>query len=108
MTIVRFPASKYRNIPIQGYDSKREFRRSQELAMLFASGKIRNWKLKPRFEVCPAVGPHRAVFYEADWSYEEAPNWNFVVEDAKGVRTDVYKLKKKLMRWRWNIEIRET
>ncbi len=35
------------------------------------------------------------------------PNGRYVVEDAKGVKTDVYKIKKKLMKETYNIEVIE-
>jgi len=44
--------------------------------------------------------------YRADFAYDE--NGARVVEDAKGVRTPAYRLKAKLMKAVFNIEIRET
>lgn len=44
--------------------------------------------------------------YEDDFSYKE--NGVLVVEDAKGMRTPLYRLKKKLMRAALGIEIKET
>jgi len=106
MTIVHFPSSKYRNVPTDGYDSQRESRRAQELNLLEKAGTIGNLIFKPKFEIVPPVGGHKGAYYEADWSYFE--NGQLVVEDSKGYRTQLYKLKKKLMRWRHGIEIRET
>ena len=42
----------------------------------------------------------------ADFVYLE--NGQLVVEDVKGVRTPVYKLKKRLMAERFGIEVKET
>jgi len=47
----------------------------------------------------------RAVNYYADFTYWE--KGRFVVEDVKGMKTDVYKLKAKLMYYRHHIKIRE-
>lgn len=58
------------------------------------------------FVVVPKVGKEREVKYIADFTYRDSEG-NFIVEDAKGFRTDVYKIKKKLMLWRYGIEIRE-
>ena len=33
---------------------------------------------------------------------------NRIVEDFKGFRTDVYKIKKRMMKWLYDIDIRET
>jgi hypothetical protein len=50
--------------------------------------------------------------YIADFTYHEfeiAMNrWQFVVEDAKGFKTEVYRLKKRLMLAMHGIELRET
>ena len=47
----------------------------------------------------------RPVKYVADFMYEE--NGQQVIEDAKGVRTKEYILKRKLMLYRYGIRIRE-
>ena len=47
-----------------------------------------------------------AVTYVADFTYLE--NGQYVVEDFKGMKTDVYKLKKKLLLWRFGLQIRES
>ena len=52
----------------------------------------------------------REVKYIADFVYWQSINgneWTFVVEDVKGMKTDVYKLKKKLMLERHGIRIQE-
>lgn len=53
----------------------------------------------------------RECYYMADFVYLEkvAPGkWEKVVEDAKGFRTDVYRIKKKLMLKEHGIQIKET
>ena len=48
----------------------------------------------------------RACTYTADFCYMQ--NGSYIVEDCKGMRTEVYKIKKKLMLYIHNIEIKET
>lgn len=48
----------------------------------------------------------RNVEYRADFVYFDAED-NLVVEDAKGVRTPDYVIKRKLMLWLYGIRIRE-
>lgn len=48
----------------------------------------------------------RACSYVADFVYTTRDG-KLVVEDAKGFRTEAYKLKKKLMLWRYGIDIKE-
>lgn len=45
--------------------------------------------------------------YIADFVYRDSKTHKLVVEDAKGLKTDVYRLKKKLMLYRHGIQIRE-
>lgn len=82
------------------FDSKREARRYQELCILQRTGDLQDLKLQPRYKieiggvkVCYASG--RQVVYVADFEYVR--NGHRVIEDAKGMSTPVYKLKKALM-----------
>lgn len=70
-------------------------RRYAELKMLERAGEISELELQPRFELCPATKHGRAIFYVADFRYRE--NGEVIVEDVKGHKTEVYKLKKKLL-----------
>jgi hypothetical protein len=54
----------------------------------------------------PKQEGEREVCYIADFVYQE--DGKLVVEDVKGHRTEVYKLKKKLMLWVHGIRIKET
>lgn len=91
-------------------DSTKEGWRFIELQKLAAAGKIRNLKagnnkLRYRLEIS---GVH-ICDYIPDAVYEEfdGSEWRVIVEDTKGFRTPVYKLKKKLMKAIYGIEIRE-
>lgn len=85
------------------FDSRREATRAIELALLFRARKITDLQFQPRF-AC-VVETLKVCDYVADFSYRESGV--LVVEDAKGVRTDVYKLKKKLVKACHGIEVRE-
>lgn len=111
---------KYRNVKttIDGitFDSKREAQRYQELKLKLDAGQIRNLKLQPEYHVQegyvdPANGQRvKPIKYIADFYYEEHwkqadgwEGWLPVVEDVKGVETDVFKLKYQLMIERFGI-----
>ena len=97
------------------FDSRHEATRYVELKYMERAGLIKDLKLQERFCLIPAIEgegkkvAQRAVYYVADFTYYERKDNHLqrVVEDAKGFRTDVYKLKKKLFRWRYGIEIKE-
>ena len=81
------------------FDSKKEARRYKELKLLEKAGEIKNLQLQPRFTLQESFihqgKTERKITYIADFMYEEK-NGQIVVEDTKGYRTDVYKLKRKL------------
>lgn len=108
--MMRYP-SKYHNRPqitSDGrFDSKREMKRWYELKLMEKAGVIKNLKRQVRYELIPKVGSQRPTYYYADFVYFDKDG-NEIVEDVKGTKTEVYKLKKKLMLWRYGIEIRET
>lgn len=78
------------------FASKAEMKRYSELKMLERARLITDLELQPRFELCPASATERAIAYVADFAYREVGFPRRVVEDVKGMRTDVYKLKRKL------------
>lgn len=86
--------------------SGKEAKRYEQLLLLENAGKITDLKKQVRFELIPAYSKiQRAMFYIADFTYFEGKE--FIVEDVKGFRTDVYKLKKKLFYHTYKILIRE-
>ena len=122
---------KYGNKKIQAYgqvfDSKKEFHRWSELSLLERAGEITNLQRQVPYLLIPEQrgpsvekyqkGPRkgqlkpgpvleRKVSYVADFVYEE--NGETVVEDAKGLRTKEYVIKRKLMLYRYGIRIKET
>ena len=85
------------------FDSKAEAERYQELVLLQKSGVISNLKLQPTFELIPTFKKngktYRKTVYKADFSYFDNYTELTLVEDVKGVKTPVYKIKKKLFEY---------
>jgi len=84
------------------FDSKREANRYSELKMMEKAGIIASLKLQPEFK-CQIDGK-KICTYKADFEYlmvdEQGPDGQigyYIVEDVKGFKTPVYKLKKKLV-----------
>jgi hypothetical protein len=93
------------------FASKRELNRWIDLQVLLKAGLITNLRRQTRFELIPKCGKNQPVHYVADFDYvlihEGQYNNEYVVEDAKGVKTPVYRIKKKLMAWVHKIEVKE-
>lgn len=96
--------SKYnaKKITIDGHDfpSKREAERYCELKLFLKAGLIRNLELQPRFLLQDEFFDkneikHKKIEYVADFMYIDKCG-KTIVEDVKGVLTDVYKIKKKM------------
>lgn len=88
------------------HDSEKEAQRWCELKLLERAGIIKDLKRQVEFELIPKQGKESPVRYIADFVYIE--NGKKVVEDVKGIRTDVYKIKKKMMLYFHGIRIKET
>ena len=85
------------------FDSLREMNRYKELVWLEKAGKISDIRLQVRYKFV-----HNDVLigaYVADFVYLR--DGKEVVEDAKGVKTAYYKLKKKMMLAFYDIQINE-
>lgn len=105
------------------FDSRREFRRFCELKLLERTGEVSDLRRQVPYELIPAqfapatVGKRggikkgkcleRAVVYYADFVYIDSHTGETVIEDAKGCRTEAYKIKKKLMLYVHGIQIKE-
>lgn len=82
------------------FDSRAEARRYRELKLLQRAGEIKDLELQPsfllieRFKCCGKT--YRDTRYIADFAYIEIKTGLHVVEDVKGVETEVFRLKKKL------------
>lgn len=127
--------SKYKNKKyiIDGieFDSHKEASRYTELKLLEKAGKIKGLELQKAYELVPAQyeetaeiytkgahkGEHKKVLleracnYVADYVYIDCETGKTVVEDVKGYREggaySLFKLKRKLMLYRYGIKIKE-
>lgn len=101
--------AKYGAVPtdIDGirFASKKEARRYLDLSVLMRAGAIKELELQPRYRimVCDVF----ICDYFADFQYVDLVTGEFVVEDVKGMKTDVYKLKKRLVEASYPVSIRE-
>lgn len=91
------------------FDSKKEAGRYIVLKMMEETGEIRDLRRQVKYELIPKQRIdgkiHREVYYIADFVYIK--DGEIVVEDVKGFRTDVYKLKRKMMKAKYGIEVKE-
>ena len=107
--------AKYNNVKIDGYDSKKEYRRAKDLKLLEKKGIITGLQeqVKYRFYevqgvrkmLCKKKLIERGVYYIADFVYYR--DGEYIVEDTKGVRTKDYIIKRKLMLYVHGIKIKE-
>ena len=101
--------SKYRNkkTVVDGitFDSKREAARYCELKKRLATGAIRDLRLQPPYPF--EVRGVKLGKYVGDFLYYDVASQRDVLEDVKGIKTAVYRLKKKLMLALYGIEIVE-
>jgi hypothetical protein len=104
---VELGMNKYRNkrTVVNGitFDSKREAARYSELKLLAHAGHISDLQLQPKYVI--EVNGVKICSYLGDFRYWT--NGKMIVEDAKGMKTPVYRLKKKLMLAVFGIEIQE-
>ena len=88
------------------FDSKWEGERYLYLKSLERAGTIRDLELQVRFNLM--VNDQKICAYIADFCYEREDKdgvWHYIVDDAKGVETPEFKLKKKLMKACLGIDI---
>lgn len=102
-------SSKYKNVATirDGirFSSGAESRRYDYLRIRQRIGEIADLELQPRFPV--VVEGKKICTYVADFRYMEISSGRTIIEDVKGVRTPVYKLKKKLVEAIYRVEIIE-
>ena len=99
--------SKYRakKTEIDGikFDSRKEAKRYTELKLLERNGDIEDLTLQPKFLLQEGFRKngkaYRKIEYVADFMYQQ--EGKLIVEDVKGIKTDVYKLKQKLFEKRY-------
>ena len=100
--------SKYRSVKTYVddicFDSAKEARRYSELKLLERGKVINSLELQPEFPV--VINGKKVCKYMADFSYYEDDRR--VIEDVKGFKTPVYRLKKRLVEALYGVEIIET
>ena len=101
---------KYGNkkVTIDGikFDSKWEGERYLYIKSLERAGRVKDLELQVRYNLI--VNEQKICAYIADFRYKREDKdgeWHEIVEDAKGVETPEFKLKKKLMKACLGIEI---
>lgn len=102
--------SKYHAKPVTvdgiRFDSKREAERWQQLLLLYRAGEISNLRRQVPYVLIRKSDYGRDIVYRADFVYVDKSCIE-IVEDAKGFKTDIYRLKKRLMAEKYGIIIKE-
>lgn len=129
MTVGKFSKYHARKVTVDGivFDSKREAKRYSELKLMEQAGVITDLRRQVKFVLIPAQrGPSPGIFkkgahkgepkpgkvlesecaYIADFVYYNGSE--MIVEDAKGLRTKDYVIKRKLMLYQHGIRVRES
>ena len=107
MRIGNVSASKYHNRRTKGFDSAKEWRRNQELEALQRAGEISELNRQVPFVLMPSYTiadettrqgfrTVREIRYIADFTYR-LKDGTRIIEDVKGMQTDVFKIKRKLL-----------
>lgn len=98
----------------QKFDSVKEYHRWGCLRLLERAGKIMDLKRQVKYVLIPAQRDQtgkvveREMSYIADFEYIDLDKGVKVTEDCKGYKTEVYRIKKKMMLWVHGIRITET
>ena len=104
--------SKYHAEKCNGYDSKKEYYRAQQLKLWLKAGVISELREQVVFLLIPSQINSEGieempVRYKADFVYIDNATGQMVVEDTKGFRTPEYIIKRKLMLQVHGITIKE-
>lgn len=105
--------SKYRNRKVNykgmNFDSKKEYIRYLVLEDMERKKEISDLRRQVSFQLIPPFElngkKYKGMKYIADFVYKK--DGKIMVEDTKGMLTDVYKIKRKLMAYIHKIEIKE-
>jgi len=98
------------------FDSKKEHSRWLELSLLERAGEISNLQRQVKFELIPKQTKsdgscERPTSYVADFVYFDKKTGKKVVEDVKGMKIgpvyNVFVIKRKLMLFKYGIEVKE-
>jgi len=91
--------------PTGRFHSKKEYARWLVLLELQRAGEISELLRQVPFPL--HVGSTKVCNYIADFTYRDKKN-RYIVEDVKGLITPLYRLKKKMLRAEYGIEVLET
>jgi len=86
------------------FASKREAKRWCELKTMAGLGKIKNLRRQVSFPL--HVSGKKITSYRADFVYE-AENGALIVEDAKGIELELFRIKAKWIKAEYGIEVRK-
>jgi hypothetical protein len=86
------------------FASRAEARRYSELCLLEKAGEISFLECQPSFQIF--MNKKHICNYLADFKYTDKSGV-VIIEDVKGIKTPVYRLKKKLVEAQFNITITE-
>jgi uncharacterized protein DUF1064 len=104
------PGSKFNNRTTDCgrhlHDSQREAGRCRELCLMERAGEITGLGWQVPFDL--EVNGYKVCKYVADFLYTDGKTGERLVEDTKGFKTPVYRLKKKLMKACLGIEVLES
>ena len=106
--------SKYHNKKVyydgHWFDSQKEKSWYIKYKLMEQAGEIKDLKMQVSFTLIETFKlqdkTYRKTIYKADFTYYDKQAKYHVI-DVKGMKTDIYKLKKKLMAWKYGIEIEE-
>lgn len=98
--------SKYGNERAGKYASKHEADVAMKLDALHRAGQINNLGEQVRFTLVEGRGRVRPVIYIADFVYFDLSGQRHVL-DAKGFKTQMYRLKKRMMELIHDIDVEE-
>jgi hypothetical protein len=94
------------------FHSRKESVRYSQLKLYEKGGLIKDLRLQVSYELIPKLvingKTERAIKYVADFVYIDTVNGKEVVEDVKGMITDIFKIKYRLMKQIYNIDIKLT
>ena len=101
--------NKYKNkkVTVNGkvFDSKKEAKRYCELIKLEQAGLIKDLETQKKFLLLDTFKKngttYKQIRYYADFVYFDIYSKKTIVEDVKGIKTQVYKIKRKLFEYKY-------
>lgn len=100
-TRIRVSSPTSRTMDGKLFASRAEMNRYCELRLLERSGIIRDLEIQPEYVLQAAYirdgKKIQPIKYRADFRYLNTSTNKIIVEDCKGMKTEIYKLKKKLL-----------